>query len=148
MPMSRSSITNTGVCRRSARSKAAGAELERLRRVLGEQQHVLGVAVGRVGAGHHVGLLGTRRHAGRGAGPLHVEDHGGNLGEIGQAEEFLHQRDPGPEVAVNARAPFQAAPITMPIEASSSSAWMIATFSSWCGDRRAAAAVAGERICQ
>ena len=33
---------------------------------------------------------------------------------------------PGPEVAVNARAPFQAAPITMPIEASSSSAWTIA----------------------
>ncbi len=33
---------------------------------------------------------------------------------------------PGPEVAVKARAPFQAAPITMPIEASSSSAWMMA----------------------
>src|SRR5574339_1176976 len=33
---------------------------------------------------------------------------------------------PGPEVAVKARAPFQPAPITMPIEASSSSAWMIA----------------------
>jgi hypothetical protein len=33
---------------------------------------------------------------------------------------------PGPEVAVNARAPFQLAPITMPIEASSSSPWTIA----------------------
>src|SRR5881394_4185015 len=33
---------------------------------------------------------------------------------------------PGPEVQVNARAPFQAAPITMPIEASSSSACTIA----------------------
>ena len=33
---------------------------------------------------------------------------------------------PGPEVAVKARAPFQPAPITMPIEASSSSAWMMA----------------------
>src|SRR5438552_12900472 len=33
---------------------------------------------------------------------------------------------PGPDVAVNARAPFQPAPITMPIEASSSSAWTIA----------------------
>src|SRR5262245_16510547 len=33
---------------------------------------------------------------------------------------------PGPEVAVNARAPFQPAPVTMPIEAISSSAWMIA----------------------
>ena len=33
---------------------------------------------------------------------------------------------PGPEVAVKARAPFQAAPITMPIEASSSSACTMA----------------------
>src|SRR5262249_23029737 len=33
---------------------------------------------------------------------------------------------PGPEVQVNARAPFQEAPITMPMDASSSSAWMMA----------------------
>src|SRR5215210_5712538 len=33
---------------------------------------------------------------------------------------------PGPEVLVKARAPFQPAPVTMPIEAISSSAWMIA----------------------
>src|SRR5437764_6022393 len=33
---------------------------------------------------------------------------------------------PGPEVQVKARAPFHEAPITMPIEASSSSAWTIA----------------------
>src|SRR5712691_9298992 len=35
---------------------------------------------------------------------------------------------PGPEVAVKARAPFQAAPITMPIEASSSSPCTMAYF--------------------
>ena len=35
---------------------------------------------------------------------------------------------PGPEVAVKARAPFQEAPITMPIEASSSSACTMAYF--------------------
>src|SRR5258708_29298366 len=35
---------------------------------------------------------------------------------------------PGPEVAVKARAPFHDAPITMPIEASSSSPWTIAYF--------------------
>src|SRR4029453_13189399 len=35
---------------------------------------------------------------------------------------------PGPEVAVNARAPFQEAPITMPMEASSSSPCTIAYF--------------------
>ena len=33
---------------------------------------------------------------------------------------------PGPEVAVNARAPFQPAPMTMPMEASSSSPWTMA----------------------
>jgi len=33
---------------------------------------------------------------------------------------------PGPDVEVNERAPFQPAPTTMPIEASSSSAWMMA----------------------
>ena len=35
---------------------------------------------------------------------------------------------PGPEVAVKARAPFHMAPITMPMEASSSSAWMKVKF--------------------
>ena len=35
---------------------------------------------------------------------------------------------PGPDVAVKARAPFQAAPMTMPIEASSSSPCTIATW--------------------
>ncbi len=33
---------------------------------------------------------------------------------------------PGPDVAVKARAPFQAAPITVPMAESSSSAWMMA----------------------
>ena len=33
---------------------------------------------------------------------------------------------PGPEVAVKARAPFQLAPITMPMEEISSSAWTMA----------------------
>ena len=33
---------------------------------------------------------------------------------------------PGPDVLVKAREPFQPAPITMPIEASSSSAWTMA----------------------
>ena len=33
---------------------------------------------------------------------------------------------PGPDVLVKARAPFHPAPITMPIEASSSSAWTMA----------------------
>ncbi len=37
---------------------------------------------------------------------------------------------PGPEVQVNARAPFQPAPTTMPIEAISSSAWMMPNLAS------------------
>ena len=40
-------------------------------------------------------LLRARRHAGRGPGALHVEHHRGNFGEIGEAEEFLHQRNAG-----------------------------------------------------
>ena len=35
---------------------------------------------------------------------------------------------PGPDVEVKAREPFHAAPMTMPIEASSSSAWTMAYF--------------------
>ncbi len=54
---------------------------------------MLGVAVRGVGAGQHVGLLGARRHAGRRPTALDVEDHRRNLGEIGQPEELLHQRD-------------------------------------------------------
>ncbi len=70
--------------------------LEALVRVLGKQQHVLGVAVRGIGAGEHVGLLRARRHAGGRAAALHVEDHRRDLGEIAEADEFLHQRDAGP----------------------------------------------------
>jgi hypothetical protein len=40
-------------------------------------------------------LLGARRHAGGGAAALHVEDHRRDFGEIGEADELLHQRDAG-----------------------------------------------------
>jgi hypothetical protein len=76
--------------------EGGGAELEALVRVLGEQQHVLGVAVRGVGGADDVALLRARRHAGRRPGPLHVEDHRRQLGEIGKADELLHQRDAGP----------------------------------------------------
>ncbi len=71
-------------------------EFERFRRILGQQQHVLGVAVRGVGTGEDVGLLRACRHAGRRAGPLHVEDDSRDLGEIGQAEELLHQGNSRP----------------------------------------------------
>ena len=57
---------------------------------------MLGVAVRGVGAGEHVRLLRARRHAGRGAAALHVEQHGWNFREIGEAEKFLHQRNARP----------------------------------------------------
>ena len=126
MPMSRSVITNTGVCRRSARSSAR-PHARSIPAGLPATAGVLGVAVRGIGAGQQVGLLGARRHAGGGAAALHVDDgHRRDLGEVGQADELGHQRDAGPDVAVKARAPFQPAPITMPMEAISSSACTMA----------------------
>src|SRR5262249_50924129 len=107
--------------------EGVGAKLEGLGRILREQQYVLGVAVRSISARDQVALLGARRHAGRGAGPLHVKDDGGDFRKIGKARNSCISEMPGPDVAVKARAPFQAAPITMPIEANSSSACTIAT---------------------
>ena len=70
-------------------------ELEAFARVLGEEEHVLGVAMGGVGAGEDVRLLRAGRHAGRRAAALDVEDDRRDLGEIGEADELLHQRDAG-----------------------------------------------------
>src|SRR5215212_3177221 len=56
------------------------------------------------------------------------------MNTLGLSAEYESPRNsviketPGPEVAVKARAPFQEAPITMPIEASSSSPCTIAYF--------------------
>ena len=72
-----------------------GGEFERFAGAVRDQQHVLGVAVRGEGAEQEVGLLGAGRHAGRRPAALHVEDDHGDLGEIGEAEELLHQRDAG-----------------------------------------------------
>ena len=69
------------------------AELEGFAWPFGQQQHVLGVAVRGEGARQDVRLLRARRHAGRRAAALHVEDDERDLGEIGEAEKFLHQRN-------------------------------------------------------
>ena len=69
-------------------------ELERLGRVLREEEHVLGVAVRCVCAREDVRLLGAGRHAGRGAAALDVEQHHRDLGEVGEPEELRHERDP------------------------------------------------------
>ena len=72
------------------------AEFEGLAGAVGQQQHMLGVAVRSEGAGQHVRLLRARRHAGRGPAALDVEHHRRNFGEIGEAEKLLHQRDARP----------------------------------------------------
>ena len=86
-------MTKIGACSRSARSKERGGEGEAFVRVGRQQQDMLGVAVRGIGADGQVRLLGPRRHAGRRAAALDVEDHRGDFGEIGEADEFLHQRD-------------------------------------------------------
>ena len=72
-----------------------GRELEALVRIFGQQQDVFGVAVRGVAAGEDVRLLGAGRHAGRGAAALHIDDGDRDLGEIGEADELVHQRDAG-----------------------------------------------------
>ena len=63
--------------------------------IAGEQQHMLGVAVRSIGARGDVGLLRACRHAGRGTATLDIEQHQGQLREIGEAEKFRHQRYAG-----------------------------------------------------
>src|SRR4029077_1278051 len=64
---------------------------------IGRDQHdMLSIAMGGISAGHQVRLLRARRHACRRAAALDIEDDGGYLREIGQPEEFLHQRNARP----------------------------------------------------
>ena len=70
-------------------------EVESLGRVLRKEEDMLSIAMRRVRAGDQIALLGARRHAGRGARALHIEDHRGDFGEIGKAQELLHQGNAG-----------------------------------------------------
>ena len=72
-----------------------GCEFEALGRVGRKQQNMFGVAVRGVGAFQQIALLRAGGHAGGGADALHVDDDGGNLGIVGQAEQFIHERDAG-----------------------------------------------------
>ena len=71
----------------------ARPEFERFPGAVGDQEHMLGVAVRGESAEEQVRLLGAGRHAGRRAAALNIEHDDRNLGEIGEAEEFLHERD-------------------------------------------------------
>jgi len=79
----------------------------------GEQNDVLGIAVGQKRGEEQVGLRGARRHARGRAGALHVEDDAGNLSIVARPENSVMSERPGPEVAVMERAPAQPAPSTM-----------------------------------
>jgi hypothetical protein len=68
-------------------------QIEALFRIGREQQDMARVAMRGVCAGHDIGLLGTRRHAGRRTASLNVDQHGRNLGEISVSQQFVHQRD-------------------------------------------------------
>ena len=67
--------------------------LETLMRIFGKQQDVFGVAMRRVGAGEHVGLLRSRGHSGGGSAALDIDDRDGDFGEVGEPEELGHQRN-------------------------------------------------------
>ena len=72
------------------------AELETLRRILRIQAEVLRVPVRRVGTEEDVALLGARRHPGRWADALDVEEDAGDLGVVRESDELRHERDTGP----------------------------------------------------
>ena len=75
--------------------EGGGGELEAFLRGGGIEADVLGVAVRGIGGREHVRLLRARRHAGRGAGALDVDQHRRDFGKVGQPEKLVHQREAG-----------------------------------------------------
>ena len=122
-------ITMTGVCSRSARSNGVAREVETLFRIAREQAARAWCRRARRRRAQDVALLRARRHAGGGPDALDVEQHRRAFRRSTRGRGTRSSaRCRGREVGVNARAPFQLAPITMPMAASSSSAWMNAKF--------------------
>ena len=95
MPRSRSLSTNTGVWNRSARSNASIAIVKHSSIEPGSSRMCRVSPCDRPAGERDVLLRGARRQAGGRADALDVEDHRGNLGEVGQAGELGHQRDAG-----------------------------------------------------
>src|ERR1035441_2333521 len=121
MPRSRSVMTKTGVWNFSAKSKAS-MDMEKhswgeageymgclvspwessagvVRSVWGGRggklHGVLGIARGEQRGGDEVALRGAGRQAGGGPDALDVEDDGGDLGVVAEADELAHERDAG-----------------------------------------------------
>ena len=59
----------------------------------GEQQDVLGVAVGEKRGGENVALRGARGQTGGRTDALDVPDHAGNFRVVGEAGKFCHERN-------------------------------------------------------
>ena len=70
-------------------------QLEALLDRTGQQNQVLGIAVGEEGRRKQIGLLGARGHTRRRPAALHDDDDAGNLGVVAQAAELGHQRHAG-----------------------------------------------------
>src|SRR6185437_6695693 len=126
MPMSRSLNTNTGVCSRSARSSALAANSKHSCGSSGNSstwlvspceacaQNITSDCWVRVG----MPVDGPPRCTSTSVTGISAK-------YASPMNSFISEM-PGPDVAVNARAPFQPAPVTMPMEAISSSACTIA----------------------
>ena len=86
-------MTNTGVCSRSARSKAAAPNLKASAGSSGNSSTCL-VSPCEAYAQEMMSVCCVRVSVpDQGSGALHVEDHRRNFGEIGEPEKLLHQRD-------------------------------------------------------
>ena len=115
-------MTITGVCSRSARSKASAPERETLGGIGREQQHLLGIAVRGIGAGSMSDCCVRVGMPVDGPPRWMLNSTTGISAKYASPRNSLISEMPGPEVAVNERAPFQPPPMATPIAASSSSA--------------------------
>ena len=68
-------------------------EREALLHRAGQEQDLLGVAVGEERRRDHVALGGAGGEPGGRPDPLHVEDHAGDLGVVAEPGELAHERD-------------------------------------------------------
>ena len=104
------------------RSLKAFREVERLRgeleafsRIRRKQQNMFGIAMGGVGSFHQIALLSARRHAVEEPTRCTSTITAGISAWYAKPKSSFISEMPGPEVEVKARAPFQDAPITMPM---------------------------------
>ncbi len=62
--------------------------------ILGEEQNIAGIAMRSVCRCQQIGLLSTCGHTGTRPAALDINQHEGDLGEVGKPQEFGHQREP------------------------------------------------------